>query len=101
MTWMAWLTVAIVSATIAGIAIGRWPWLRADRATIAVVGAAALLACGALSLEQAYQALDLDTLLLLFSMMTLNGQLYTAGFFGIVAQRVVRVAHSPRVGRRC
>jgi len=29
-------------------------------------------------------------------MMTLNGQLYTAGFFGIVAQRVVRVAHTPR-----
>jgi len=96
MTWMSWLTVAIVGATIAGVAIGRWPWLRADRATIAVVGAAALLACGALSLEQAYEALDLDTLLLLFSMMTLNGQLYTAGFFGIVAQRVVRVAHTPR-----
>lgn len=96
MTWMSWLTVAIVVATIAGIAIGRWPWLRADRATIAVVGAAALLASGAITLEEAFEALDLDTLLLLFSMMVLNGQLYNAGFFGVVAQRVVRVAHSPR-----
>lgn len=96
MTWVFWLTVAIVAVTIAGIAVGRWPWVRADRATIAVVGAAALLACGALTLEEAFAALDLDTLLLLFSMMVLNGQLYNAGFFGVVAQRVVRVAHSPR-----
>lgn len=96
MTWLSWLTVAIVIATIAGIAAGRWPWLRADRATIALIGAAALCACGALTLEQAFAALDLDTLLLLFSMMVLNGQLYIAGFFGIVAQRVVRVARGPR-----
>ncbi|MGB9754566.1 anion transporter [Roseiflexus castenholzii] len=96
MTWLSWLTVVIVVATIAGIAVGRWPWLRADRATIAVVGAAALLACGAITLEAAFEALDLDTLLLLFSMMVLNGQLYNAGFFGVVAQRVVRVAHTPR-----
>ncbi|PMP85716.1 MAG: anion transporter [Roseiflexus castenholzii] len=95
MTWLSWLTVVIVVATIAGIAVGRWPWLRADRATIAVVGAAALLACGAITLEAAFEALDLDTLLLLFSMMVLNGQLYNAGFFGVVAQRVVRVAHTP------
>lgn len=96
MTWISWLTVAIVVATLAGIAIGRWPWLRADRATIAVVGAAALLACGAMTLEEAFEALDLDTLLLLFSMMVLNGQLYNAGFFGVAAQRVVRAAHTPR-----
>ncbi len=96
MTWLSWLTVAIVIATIAGIAAGRWPWVRADRATIVLIGAAALFACGALTLEQAFEALDLDTLLLLFSMMVLNGQLYIAGFFGIVAQRVVRVARGPR-----
>ncbi len=97
MTWIFWLTTAIVIVTIAGIAVGRWPWLRADRTTIAVVGTAALLACGSITLEEAFETLDLDTLLLLFSMMVLNGQLYTAGFFGVVAQRVVRVAHSPRM----
>lgn len=97
MTWLAWLTVIIVVATVAGIAVGRWPWLRADRAAIATIGAALLLACGALTLEQAFETLDLATLLLLFSMMILNGQLYTAGFFGVVAQRIVRVARGPRM----
>jgi Na+/H+ antiporter NhaD/arsenite permease-like protein len=89
-------TIIIVAATIIGIAVGRWPLLRADRTVIALLGAALLLGTGALSLEQAYAAIDLNTILLLFSMMVLNGNLYLAGFFGIVAQRVVHVARGPR-----
>jgi Na+/H+ antiporter NhaD/arsenite permease-like protein len=98
LSWAAilpWVTLLIVAATIGGIAVGHWPLLRADRATISVLGAAALLAVGALTLEQAYAGLDLDTLLLLFSMMVLNGCLYLSGFFGVVTQRAVRVAHRP------
>ena len=47
-------------------------------------------------LEQSFAALDLKTILLLFSMMVINAHLYLAGFFGVVAQRVVQVAHGPR-----
>src|SRR5262245_43347857 len=93
---IAWITLLIVGCTIAGIAAGRWPLLRTNRTTIALLGAALLLACGAMSLEQAYHALDLNTLLLIFSLMLLNGHLYLAGFFGAVAQRVVLVARDPR-----
>lgn len=92
-----WATLAIVVATLVGVAIGRWPWLRADRATITLLGAALVLAVGGLSLDQAFKALDLDTLLLLFSMMVLNGNLYLAGFFRVVTGRVVHIAHTPRV----
>lgn len=92
---LPWLTLLIVAATIAGIAMGRWPLLRADRTTVTVIGAALLLAIGAISLEEAFAAVDLDTILLLFSMMVINGCLFLAGFFGAVSRRLVLVARSP------
>ncbi len=96
MPFLPWLSAAIVAATIIGIAVGRWPWFRADRTTIALLGAAMLLAVGALSLDQALAALDLRTLLLLFSMMVLNANLFFAGFFGVVVRRLVHIARGPR-----
>ena len=51
------MTVAIVGATLLGVALGRWPGIRADRATICLIGAAALLASGVLTLEQAFAIL--------------------------------------------
>jgi len=67
-----------------------------NRATIALVGAVVLIVMGAISLEGAYQALDLNTLALLFAMMVINVNLRLAGFFQVVGRRVVRWAHSPR-----
>ncbi|HEU4325529.1 MAG TPA: anion transporter [Roseiflexaceae bacterium] len=93
---LPWLTVLLVGATIAGIAVGRWPLLRADRATICLLGAALLLAVGALTLDEALTGVDGDTILLLFSMMVLNGCLFLAGFFRVVTRQVARVARSPR-----
>jgi len=90
------LTLLIVAATIIGIAVGRWPLIRADRTTIALIGSALLLGIGAISLEEAYAALDLDTILLLFSMMVINGSLILSGFFGFITQRVVQFARGPR-----
>lgn len=92
----AWLTLVIVTLTYIGVAIGRWPWLHTNRATIALMGAALLLAAGSLTLEEAYAALDLDTLLLLFSMMVLNANLRLAGFFGLVAARILPRARDPK-----
>jgi Na+/H+ antiporter NhaD/arsenite permease-like protein len=90
------LTLLIVAATIFGVAVGRWPLLRADRTTITLIGAALLLGIGAMSLEEAYAAIDFDTILLLFSMMVINGSLFLSGFFGVITQRVVQCARGPR-----
>lgn len=76
-----WVGVALVAATIVGVAVGRFPYLRMNRATIAFTGATLLIVIGAISLDQAYAALDLDTLTLLFAMMILNTNLRRAGFF--------------------
>jgi hypothetical protein len=47
------------------LAIGRIPGLSVDRAGIALVGAGLMVASGALSLDDAYKAVDLDTITLL------------------------------------
>lgn len=86
----------MIAATLIGVAVGRYPWLRMNRATIALVGAAALLAMGAISLGEAYRALELDTLVLLFAMMVLNVNLRLAGFFRLVAAWITELAATPR-----
>ncbi|MBU6334041.1 MAG: anion transporter [Chloroflexi bacterium] len=90
------MTVAIVGATLLGVALGRWPGIRADRATICLIGAAALLASGVLTLEQAFAGIDLATITLLFSMMVLNSRLQLAGGFGLVSRGLVRIVRGPR-----
>jgi Na+/H+ antiporter NhaD/arsenite permease-like protein len=89
-------TALIVAGTLMGVAIGRWPWLRMNRATIALVGATALIAIGVIPLEQAYRAIDWNTIVLLFAMMVLNVNLRIAGFFHLVTSHVVRLARTPR-----
>ena len=96
MTPLQLVASLIIVATIVGVAVGRYPWLRMNRATIALTGATALIAIGAVSLEEAYASLDLDTLTLLFAMMIINVNLRRAGFFQIVANRVIHHAHTPR-----
>jgi Na+/H+ antiporter NhaD/arsenite permease-like protein len=91
-----WLSLAIIVATIVGVAVGRYPFLRMNRATIALTGATALIVLGALRLDEAYSALDLDTLTLLFAMMILNVNLRRAGFFDVVGNWVIHYARTTR-----
>ncbi len=91
------LTAAIVVGTYTGVAIGRVPGLRMNRATITLVGAAALIATGAIREQQAYAAIDTGTVLLLAAMMVLNANLRMAGFFAEVTNWVLRLAKTPRI----
>jgi len=91
-----WFVAIIATITLIGVAVGRWPWLRMNRATIALVGATILVGGGALTLPQAYAAVDWNTIVLLFAMMVLNVNLRLAGFFHLITSRIVRLAHTPR-----
>jgi Na+/H+ antiporter NhaD/arsenite permease-like protein len=91
-----WLALALITLTLIGVAVGRYPWLRMNRATIALVGATALTAVSAISLPAAYAAIDLNTIALLFAMMIINVNLRLAGFFYLVGGWVVRWARTPR-----
>ena len=96
MSLLQWIAVVVVFVTLVGVAVGRYPWLRMNRATIALVGATALMITGVIPLEAAYAALDMNTLVLLFAMMVLNVNLRLAGFFRLVASEVICLARTPR-----
>jgi Na+/H+ antiporter NhaD/arsenite permease-like protein len=94
---MTWVYVVLIVLIYVGIAVGRVPWLRMNRAGIALVGAAALVVLGALTEEQAIHAIDMETLLLLGAMMVINVNLRLSGFFGGVAAFTVRWARTPKL----
>lgn len=96
MNWHAAAAGTIIGVTLIGVAIGRYPMLQMNRATIALVGATFLVAMGALTLEEAYAAVDWNTILLLFGMMVLNVNLRMSGFFHLATARVLAFAATPR-----
>jgi Na+/H+ antiporter NhaD/arsenite permease-like protein len=86
----------IFGLTYLALAVGRIPGLKIDRAGIALVGAAAMLGCGILTLHEAAEAVDYDTIVLLFGMMTVVAYLRMAGFFALATDRIAARFSSPR-----
>ena len=93
--WRSFATVAVFLATLVGVAAGRLPGLRIDRAGMALVGAGLMLAVGALSFEDALRAIDLATLALLLGMMIIVAQLRVSGFFELAGRFALKQAHGP------
>jgi Na+/H+ antiporter NhaD/arsenite permease-like protein len=90
------LPIVIAALTLVGIAAGRFPLLRMNRATIALVGAVGIVLSGGLTFDDAIRAIDFDTIALLFAMMVINVNLRLAGFFSLLASKVLSVARTPR-----
>ena len=93
-----WLTWVIFLLTYAGLALGKVPGLRIDRAGIALVGATLMLVTGVLSLEQAVspESIDFKTLFLLFGMMIVVGVLRLSGFFERMTGMALRRITTPK-----
>lgn len=90
------LVDALILLALVGIAIGRLPRLKMNRATIAFAGAAFLIALGGISAEEAAMAIDLSTLILILSMMIITANLKFSGFFDLAGNLVLRAADRPR-----
>lgn len=89
-------TYAVIVLAIAGIAAGRLPRLKMNRASMALAFAALLIAMGAISLESALAAIDMGTIVLLLAMMLIVANLRIAGFFTAAGARILAAASSPR-----
>jgi Na+/H+ antiporter NhaD/arsenite permease-like protein len=87
--------ILIFALTYLVLAIGRLPGFRVDRTGAAIIGASLMVAVNALSLGEAQQAINFDTIILLFGMMIVVANLQLSGFFSLVAERVVEHAHRP------
>ncbi|MBD2481765.1 anion transporter [Planktothrix sp. FACHB-1365] len=66
-----------------------------NRATISLVGSAFLITLGILTLEEAWQAIDANTVIFLLSMMVVNANLAYSGFFQLFLNRLIRITHTP------
>ncbi len=87
--------ILIFALTYLVLAIGRLPGFRVDRTGAAIIGASLMVGVNALTLAQAQQAINFDTIILLFGMMIVVANLQLSGFFSLVAERVVEHAHRP------
>jgi Na+/H+ antiporter NhaD/arsenite permease-like protein len=87
--------IIIFAITYLVLAIGRLPGFRMDRTGAAIIGASFMVAVNALSLDEAYRAINFDTIILLFGMMIVVVNLRLSGFFSLVAERVVEHARGP------
>ena len=87
----------ILVLTYVGVAAGRIPGLRLDRAGIAFLGGAAMIALGPLSLEDAFRAIDFDTIALLLGMMIVVAHLKVSGAFRALGGLAIDHAHAPFV----
>ncbi|OWK35602.1 SLC13 family permease [Fimbriiglobus ruber] len=90
-----WLTLVIFVVTYTGIAIGRLPGLRTDRAGLALVGATGMVVAGALTFDEAVRAIDFETIALLLGMMIVIAYLRRAGFFERLAVHTLDRVSTP------
>ena len=85
----------IFASSYLALAIGKIPGLSIDRAGVALVGACLMIASGAVQLDDAYRAIDIDTITLLLGMMIIVANLRLSGFFTLATAWVMRRAHQP------
>ena len=78
-----------------GMILGGLPFLSLDRTGIALLGAIALIGTGALSLDEAWQAIHVPTLILLFAFMVVSAQLRMGGFYNWITHRTGNLPLSP------
>ena len=78
-----------------GMILGGLPFLSLDRTGIALLGAIALIGAGAINLEEAWQAVHVPTLILLFAFMVVSAQLRMGGFYTWVTHQTGHLPLSP------
>jgi Na+/H+ antiporter NhaD/arsenite permease-like protein len=90
------IAVGIFCVTYALISGRRLKILPLNRPAAALLGSVLMVGCGVMTPEQAYRAVDYDTLVLLLGMMLISAYLMLAGFFSWAADWILRHAKSPQ-----
>ncbi|WP_319406369.1 anion transporter [uncultured Desulfosarcina sp.] len=90
------MSLTLFLITYLGIALGKVPGLVIDRVGIALLGAIAMVGFGVISTQAAVQAIDLPTILLLYSLMIISAQLRLGGFYTWSASRILLLLTRPK-----
>ncbi len=78
--------VVIFLIVYLGMLLGRLPRLQLDRTGVALTGSIAVIAIGAMSIEEAVMSIDIPTMALLFAFMVISAQLRLGGFYTRTAE---------------
>lgn len=81
---------AVFLASYLVFALGKFPGMKIDRPGAAIIGAALLFAFRVVHPSEALRFIDFSTLVLLFSMMLIVGNLHLVGFFEWIAELVLQ-----------
>ncbi len=96
-TGLDWGVVAVFAVVYLGMFLGGLPKLKLDRAGVALLGAIAVIGLGALTVDEAARAIDLSTVLLLFSFMVMSAQMRLGGFYTATTRWVGSQPLSPQM----
>lgn len=91
-----YLAIAIFAFTYLLISGRRLKILPLNRPAAALLGVVLMVAVGVITPEQAYHAVDYDTLVLLLGMMLIAAYLHLAGFFAWAADAILKRAKTPQ-----
>ncbi|GAB4322962.1 MAG: SLC13 family permease [Candidatus Sumerlaeia bacterium] len=80
-----------------GMILGEIPGLALDRAGVALLGAIVLAVSGVITPEEAWRAIDVPTMGLLFGLMIVSAQFRLGGFYTRVTERLVSAEYTPAV----
>jgi len=90
-----WGVVGVFALVYLGMILGGLPRLKLNRSGVALLGAIAVIGLGAVSMEEAARAVDLPTIVLLFSFMVVSAQMRLGGFYTAVTQQVAALPLKP------
>jgi len=92
---MTQFVTILFGLTYLGMALGRVPGLRIDRAGIAMIVAVVLVAAGAVPIDEIADAIHFPTLLLLGGLMILSARVGASGFYDAAATWIAGQAGRP------
>jgi Na+/H+ antiporter NhaD/arsenite permease-like protein/uncharacterized membrane protein (UPF0127 family) len=87
------LVIFLITYTFIGLR--QIPRVHIDRPAGALVGAVLMIVFGVITLDQAFAAVDMHTLLLLLGMMIITVYLRVAGFFELMADKILSLSRTP------
>ena len=86
----------VMAAVLVIFTLGKSPVFRVDRAGAAIIGSVLMIGAGVMSFEEASQAVNHKTIVILFSLMVVVANLKLAGFFELLGDMVARNVKSQR-----
>lgn len=89
--------VAVFFFVYFGMMVGKIPGLALDRTGVALLGAIILIATGEITVEEAWSAIDIGTIALLFGLMVVSAQFRLGGFYTALTRRLASMDASPQL----